>query len=111
VAFSYTTRLDAAPQLARPPGPDRAEIAPAVEDDLPGIVEIIYTAANSIANLGYASSQRYRDHEAFSETIKVSIALHISCQARVLVPRSTASCSAALPRAVSCRPLAHSHAQ
>ena len=29
---------------------------------------------------GYASSQRYRDHEAFSETIEVSIALHASCR-------------------------------
>jgi phosphinothricin acetyltransferase len=98
------------------PGPSRVEIAPAVEDDLPGIVEIFnYTAANSIANfatrpvsvaerrdwfeqfsstgpyrllvarrgglvVGYTSSQRYRDHEAFSETIEVSIALHVSCR-------------------------------
>jgi phosphinothricin acetyltransferase len=28
--------------------------------------------------LGYASSQRYRDHEAFRETVEVSIALHES---------------------------------
>jgi len=97
-------------------GPDRVEIAPAVEDDLPGIVGIFnYTAAHSIANFatrpvsvadrrawfeqfsstgcyrllvarkgglvaGYASSQRYRDHEAFSETIEVSIALHAGCR-------------------------------
>jgi phosphinothricin acetyltransferase len=30
--------------------------------------------------LGYASSQRYRDHEAFRETVEVSIALHVSCR-------------------------------
>lgn len=28
------------------------------------------------AMLGFASSQRYRDHEAFRETVEVSIALH-----------------------------------
>lgn len=28
--------------------------------------------------LGYACSQRYRDHEAFRETVEVSIALHVS---------------------------------
>jgi phosphinothricin acetyltransferase len=92
------------------------EIAPAVEADLPGIVEIFnYTAANSIANfgtrpvsvadrrdwfgqfssagchrlfvarrdgqvMGYAGSQRYRRHEAFTETVEVSIALHVSCR-------------------------------
>jgi phosphinothricin acetyltransferase len=91
-------------------------IAPAVEADLPGIVEIFnYTAVNSIANfgtrpvsvadrrdwfgqfspsgchrlfvawrdgqvMGYAGSQRYRRHEAFSETIEVTIALHVSCR-------------------------------
>jgi phosphinothricin acetyltransferase len=95
---------------------DPVEIVPAVEDDLPGIVEIFnYTAANSIANfftrpvsvaerrgwfeqfsstgryrlfvarrggrvVGYAGSQRYRDLEAFSETIEVSIALDVSCR-------------------------------
>jgi phosphinothricin acetyltransferase len=92
------------------------QIAPAVEADLPGIVEIFnYTAANSIANFGtrpvsvadrrdwfgqfspagcyrlfvarrdsqvrgYAGSQRYRRHEAFSETVEVTIALHVSCR-------------------------------
>jgi phosphinothricin acetyltransferase len=91
-------------------------IAPAVEADLPGIVEIFnYTAANSVANfgtrpvsvadrrdwfgqfssagchrlfvarrdgqvMGYAGSQRYRRHEAFTETVEVSIALHVSCR-------------------------------
>jgi phosphinothricin acetyltransferase len=91
-------------------------IAPAVEADLPGIVEIFnYTAANSIANfgtrpvsvadrrdwfgqfspagcyrlfvarrdgqvMGYAGSQRYRRHEAFSETIEVTIALQAGCR-------------------------------
>jgi phosphinothricin acetyltransferase len=30
--------------------------------------------------LGYASSQRYRDHEAFRETVEVSIALDVSCR-------------------------------
>jgi phosphinothricin acetyltransferase len=30
--------------------------------------------------VGYACSQRYRDLEAFSETIEVSIALDISCR-------------------------------
>lgn len=30
--------------------------------------------------LGYASSQRYRGHEAFRETVEVSIALHVSCR-------------------------------
>jgi phosphinothricin acetyltransferase len=95
---------------------DPVEIMTAVEDDLPGIVEILnYTAANSIANfdtrpvsvadrrdwfeqfsstgpyrllvarrdslvVGCASSHRYRDHEAFSQTIEVSIALHASCR-------------------------------
>jgi phosphinothricin acetyltransferase len=30
--------------------------------------------------LGYACSHRYRDHEAFRETVEVSIALDISCR-------------------------------
>jgi len=30
--------------------------------------------------LGYACSQRYRDHEAFRETVEVSIALDVSCR-------------------------------
>jgi phosphinothricin acetyltransferase len=30
--------------------------------------------------LGYACSQRYRDHEAFGETVEVSIALDASCR-------------------------------
>jgi phosphinothricin acetyltransferase len=30
--------------------------------------------------LGYACSQRYRDHEAFRETIEVGIALDVSCR-------------------------------
>ena len=95
-------------------------IAPAVEADLPGIVEIFnYTAANSIANfgtrpvsvadrrdwvrqfspagsyrlfvarrdgqvMGYAGSQRYRRHEAFSETVEVTIALQAAAGARAL---------------------------
>jgi phosphinothricin acetyltransferase len=32
--------------------------------------------------LGYACSQRYRDHEAFRETVEVSIALDIGCRGR-----------------------------
>jgi phosphinothricin acetyltransferase len=92
------------------------EIAPATDDDLPRIVEIVnYTAANSHATfdtrpttvderrkwfaqfsstgpyralvarrggqvVGYACSQRYRDHEAFRETVEVSIALDASCR-------------------------------
>lgn len=30
--------------------------------------------------LGYAASQRYRDHEAFRETVEVSVALDVSCR-------------------------------
>jgi phosphinothricin acetyltransferase len=30
--------------------------------------------------LGYACSQRYREHEAFRETVEVSIALDVSCR-------------------------------
>ena len=30
--------------------------------------------------LGYACTQRYRDHEAFRETVEVSIALDVSCR-------------------------------
>jgi phosphinothricin acetyltransferase len=30
--------------------------------------------------VGYACSQRYRDHEAFRETVEVSIALDVSCR-------------------------------
>jgi len=30
--------------------------------------------------LGYACSQRYRDHEAFRETVEVSVALDVSCR-------------------------------
>src|SRR5689334_4793377 len=30
--------------------------------------------------LGYACSQPYRDHEAFRETVEVSIALDVSCR-------------------------------
>jgi phosphinothricin acetyltransferase len=30
--------------------------------------------------MGYAGSQRYRRHEAFTETVEVSIALHVSCR-------------------------------
>ena len=32
--------------------------------------------------LGYACSQRYRDHEAFRETVEVSIALDAGCRGR-----------------------------
>ena len=32
--------------------------------------------------LGYASSQRYRDHEAFRETVEVSIALEVGSRGR-----------------------------
>ncbi|MFD4561647.1 GNAT family N-acetyltransferase [Streptomyces sp. NPDC058469] len=30
--------------------------------------------------LGYACSQRYRDHEAFQQTVEASIALHVRCR-------------------------------
>jgi phosphinothricin acetyltransferase len=30
--------------------------------------------------LGYAGSQRYRDHEAFRETVEVSVGLDVSCR-------------------------------
>lgn len=30
--------------------------------------------------LGYASSHRYRDHEAFNETVEVSVSLHSGCR-------------------------------
>lgn len=33
---------------------------------------------------GYACSQRYRDHEAFRETVEVSIALDVSCRGQGL---------------------------
>lgn len=34
--------------------------------------------------LGYAGSQRYRSHEAFRETVEVSIALDVSCRGQGL---------------------------
>jgi phosphinothricin acetyltransferase len=97
-----------------PDSPGAIDIRPAIEDDLPQIVEILnYTAANSIATFdtrpvnveerhdwfgqfslvgpyrllvaqrgnrvaGYACSHRYRDHEAFRETVEVNIALDAS---------------------------------
>ncbi|MEU1800268.1 N-acetyltransferase family protein [Streptomyces sp. NPDC019937] len=92
------------------------EIRPAIDDDLPQIVDIVnYTAMNSIASfatrptsvaerrdwfgqfsatgpfrvlvarrgdqvLGYACSQRYRDHEAFRATVEASVALRVGCR-------------------------------
>jgi phosphinothricin acetyltransferase len=115
-ATSYRWVMKPDASVSAPAATDPVQIVPAVESDLPGIVEIFnYTAANSIANfytrpvsvaerrgwfeqfsaagcyrlfvarrgglvVGYAGSQRYRDLEAFSETIEVSIALDVSCR-------------------------------
>jgi phosphinothricin acetyltransferase len=113
---SYRWVMKPDPPVSAPATTESVEIVPAVEDDLPGIVEIFnYTAANSIANFytrpvsvadrrgwfeqfsstgcyrlfvarhggqvaGYAGSQRYRELEAFSQTIEVSIALDAGCR-------------------------------
>ncbi|MFC6015754.1 GNAT family N-acetyltransferase [Plantactinospora solaniradicis] len=34
--------------------------------------------------LGYAGSQRYRDHEAFAETVELSVGLDVSCRGQGL---------------------------
>jgi len=40
----------------------------------------LLVARSSSALLGYACTSAYRDHEAFRETVEVSIALHESCR-------------------------------
>ena len=40
----------------------------------------LFVARRGDQVLGYACSQRYRDHEAFRETVEVSIALDVSCR-------------------------------
>ncbi len=40
----------------------------------------LFVARRGNMVLGYACSQSYRDHEAFRETVEVSIALDVSCR-------------------------------
>ncbi|MDX6335501.1 MAG: phosphinothricin acetyltransferase, partial [Streptosporangiaceae bacterium] len=40
----------------------------------------LFVARRGNLILGYACTQRYRDHEAFRETVEVSIALDVSCR-------------------------------
>jgi phosphinothricin acetyltransferase len=40
----------------------------------------LFVARRGNRILGYACSQRYRNHEAFRETVEVSIALDVSCR-------------------------------
>lgn len=39
----------------------------------------LLVARHGAAVLGYASSHRYRDHEAFAETVEVSVSLDLGC--------------------------------
>jgi phosphinothricin acetyltransferase len=60
----------------------------------------LLTARRGNLLLGYACSQRYRDHEAFRETVEVTIALDVSCRgqgAGTLLYRALFECLADEP--------------
>ncbi|MGP3965655.1 GNAT family N-acetyltransferase [Nonomuraea sp. 3N208] len=60
----------------------------------------LLVARRGDAVLGYACSQPYRDHEAFQETVEVSIALDVSCRGQgvgTLLYRELFACLAGEP--------------
>jgi len=58
----------------------------------------LLVARSSSALLGYACTSAYRDHEAFRETVEVSIALHESCRGQGIGTALYGHCSSASPR-------------